>query len=121
MKSSFLRFAGYLLVLFLLLPAWSKGQSINASISGVVTDPSGSVVPNANCTLRSIGTAAVAKFTTGSDGIYRFGNLQQGVYNLEVSAQGFETYVQRGITLNINDTVTVGVALRVGSAVQKVE
>src|SRR3989442_16044289 len=86
------RQSGHLLVLCLLMPLGCAGQSINSSISGVVTDPSGSVIPNANCTLKSVGTVAVAKFTTSSDGLYRFGNLQQGVYDLEVSAQGFQTY-----------------------------
>ncbi len=115
------RLTGYLIGLCLLVPLWSMGQSINSSMGGVVTDPSGSVIPNANCTLRSVGTAAVAKFTTSSDGLYRFGNLQQGVYDLEVSAQGFQTYVQRGISLNINETLTQNVTLRVGSTVQIVE
>src|SRR5437870_6394123 len=112
MYPRYFRLACYLPVLLLFLPLWSLGQSINSSISGVVTDPSGSVIPTASCTLRSTGTAAVAKFTTGSDGIYRFGNLQQGVYDLEVGSQGFETYVQKGISLNINETVTVNVTLR---------
>ena len=115
------RQSGHLLVLCLLMPLGCAGQSINSSISGVVTDPSGSVIPNANCTLKSVGTVAVAKFTTSSDGLYRFGNLQQGVYDLEVSAQGFQTYVQRGISLNISERVTQNVTLQVGSAIQTLE
>jgi hypothetical protein len=39
------RLADYLPVLLLFVPLWSLGQSINSSISGVVTDPSGSVIP----------------------------------------------------------------------------
>jgi hypothetical protein len=78
-------------------------------------------VANANCTLRAIGVEAVAKFTTGSSGLYRFENLQLGTYDLEVSAQGFQTYIQRGIKLNINESVTQNVTLQVGSTSQSVE
>ncbi len=121
MTSKCLRLTGYLLVVFLLLPAWSKGQSINSSINGIVSDPSGAVVPNANCTLRAVGTQAVMKAITGNDGLYRFGNLQQGVYNLEVTTQGFQTFVQNGIALNMNEAATANVTLTVGTALQTVE
>jgi len=77
----------------LLLPTLAWAQSIRSSISGVVTDQSGAVVANANCTLRAVGIESVAKFTTGSSGLYRFENLQLGTYDLEVSAQGFQTYI----------------------------
>src|SRR5690349_9594129 len=86
-------------LLFVFLPGLAWAQSIRSSINGVVTDQSGAVVANANCTLRAIGVEAVAKFTTGSSGLYRFENLQLGTYDLEVSAQGFQTYIQRGIKL----------------------
>jgi hypothetical protein len=121
MKSRCLGFLGFVFVVVMLFSAWSEGQSINSSISGLVSDPSGAVVPNASCTLRALGTEATVKVTTGNDGRYRFGNLQQGAYNLEVTAHGFETYVQNGISLNLNEVVTANVALTVGTALQKVE
>jgi hypothetical protein len=109
------------LVLCLILASGAEGQNINASISGTVTDSSGAVVPNANCTLRSTITEAVANVESNSNGLYRFGNLQRGVYDLEVTARGFQAYVQKGIVLNINDRVTVNAALRVGQEKQTVE
>lgn len=121
MKSRCLGFLGFVFVVVMLFPAWSEGQSINSSISGLVSDPSGAVVPNASCTLKALGTEAIVKVATGSDGRYRFGNLQQGAYNLEVTAQGFQTYVQNGISLNLNEVVTANITLTVGTAVQKVE
>src|SRR5882724_3484149 len=108
------RSAYLVLVLCLTLASRVEGQNINGSISGTVTDSSGAVVPNANCTLRSTITEAVANVGSNSSGLYHFGNLQRGVYNLEVAARGFQTYVQKGIVLNINDRVTVNATLRVG-------
>jgi len=121
MYPRWLRLTGYLVVLLLFVPSWSNGQSFKASIGGTVTDPSGAVVPSAECTLRAVATEAVRKVTSGTDGLFRFENLQQGIYDLEVNAKGFQTYVQRGISLNINTAATVKVALQVGSSEQQVE
>jgi len=121
MYPKWLQNLGCLLALLLVVPSWSNGQSFKASISGTVTDPSGAVIPNAECTLRAVATEEVRKVTSGADGLFRFENLQQGVYNLEVNAAGFQTYVQRGISLNINTAATVKIALQIGSSEQKVE
>jgi predicted ATP-dependent Lon-type protease len=86
-----------------------------------VTDSSGAVVPNASCTLTSGLTQAVVQATSGSGGIYRFENLQRGVYDLEVSAKGFQTVVQKGILLDINARLTVNITMRVGEEKQTVE
>ncbi len=120
MLSRYLRLVGCLLVFSMVLPGLGKGQSINSSIAGTVKDSSGAIVPEASCTLRSVGTGWMAKVTTGPDGLYRFGNLQLGVYELQVSKQGFQTYVQQGISLNLNEAATVDVVLQVGTTVQSV-
>jgi hypothetical protein len=98
-----------------------RAQSFNASISGTVTDPTGAVVPEAQLTLTAVATAAVAKFTTGTDGLYAFRNLSAGAYELKVSAKGFRDYWQRGIAVSINESVRVDVPLELGAAVQTVE
>ncbi len=98
-----------------------EGQDINGSISGTVTDSTGAVVPNANCTLRSSVTQEVVNVASNSSGLYRFVNLQRGVYDLEVGARGFQTRVQKGIIVNVNDRVTVNVTMKVGEEKQTVE
>lgn len=105
----------------LLLPASLRPQSLGASISGEVTDPSGLTVPNAQLTLRAVDTGATERFTTTADGVYRFALLQSGAYELRVSAQGFRDFVRRGIKVNINETVRVDVELQLGRAVETVE
>src|SRR5215831_3705436 len=112
--------AGMLCLSVLLVPA-CLAQSFNASITGTVTDPSGAAVPGAEVTLTSVDTASVAKTTSGQDGLYAFPNLQRGGYELKASAAGFRTFVQRGISISINDTVRVDIKLEVGTETQVIE
>lgn len=104
-----------------LLPAMGWTQSINASISGTLSDPSGAVVPNAELTLTAVGTGAVAKVATGPDGLYSFPNLPPGLYELKATAQGFRDFVQKGIEVAMNAVLRVDVRLELGAAVQTVE
>jgi len=99
----------------------ADAQNINASVGGTVNDPSGAVIPNAEVTLKSLATGTISKVTTNESGLFRFPNLQAGAYELTVSATGFRDFVQRGISLSINDTVNIRVPLEVGQADQAIE
>src|SRR5574341_694405 len=83
-----------ILVVFLflvaMLPAGLWGQAANALLNGIVTDPSGAIVPNAAVTLTDLNTGVTHKTTTGAEGIYSFPQLPLGLYELKVSAQGFK-------------------------------
>src|SRR5437762_9072505 len=81
----------------MLRPALLHGQSLNASISGEVTDPSGAAIPNAQLTLRALATGAVANAATDAGGLYRFSNVQEGAYEVSASAKSFRDFIQRGI------------------------
>jgi hypothetical protein len=85
-----IRLLSYLVVLLLFL-----GISINAyaqyttgSVQGVVLDSTGGAVPEAEVTLRNLGTNATRQFTTGSDGIYSFAAVLPGQYELAATAKG---------------------------------
>ena len=104
-----------------MLPGLSLTQSFNGSIGGLVTDPSGAVIPGAQLTLKSVRTGAEMKFTADRDGLFRFGNLQQDVYELRATAKGFQEFVQRGITVNVNQAVTVNITLAIGPETQTIE
>jgi len=90
-------------------------------LSGAVTDSTGATVPNAELTLTAQETGVATKFTSGSDGLYRFDNLPIGTYSLRVEATGFQIYVQSGIKLRLGDTVRQDVSLLVGSLTQHIE
>ncbi|MBV9145488.1 MAG: carboxypeptidase regulatory-like domain-containing protein, partial [Acidobacteria bacterium] len=84
-------------------------------------DPSGAVVPNAKVTLTDIDKSiAVRTSKTGTAGEFSFPSLPVGHYSVTVENKGFETFVQSGLTLNVNDKLTVLSTLRVGSENEKV-
>src|SRR4051812_13226019 len=89
-------------------------QDVNASLSGMVTDPSGAAVPNAKLTLTNEANGFQSSFVSDEGGNYSFRNLTPGEYSLSVSAGGFKTQDQKGIELAINQPGHVDVHLPVG-------
>ncbi len=108
-------------LLLMLLPVLAVAQSSNGLINGMVTDPSGALVPNAEMTLTAKATGVVLKTKTGPQGLYSFPDLVPGPYTLEVKASGFRNYIQSGIVLGMNSEVRVNVKLSVGASVQSVQ
>ena len=97
------------------------GQQVTASIRGIVLDPSGATVQSATVMVKQIDTGLARTATTGRDGSYVLVELPIGHYQLEVRAKGFQTYLQQGITLEVNESATIGVQLKLGSEAQEVE
>ncbi len=109
------------MVMALAFCQFSSGQSFTSSISGVVTDPSGSAVVNAKVELKNMGTNDIHPATTQGDGSYHFTNLQPGTYAITVTAPGFQTSVQQNLILQAQVASTVNVSLQIGNTQQKVE
>ena len=98
------------------------GQAVAVgSVSGTVTDQSGSIVPGASVRMTETDKGTVHTAPTGVDGRYTFNNLPAGPYRLEVQASGFKNYSQTGIILQVAENVTQNVALQVGSLTETVE
>ena len=115
------RVTGLALVVLLCWAIPLHAQNSNASITGTVMDQSGAMVPNAELTLTLTTSGTVKKATTGQDGIFAFPNIPVGTYELQCTSQGFETFIQRGITLHLNDVVNIPVSLKLGAATQTIE
>jgi hypothetical protein len=98
-----------------------SAQQITGNIRGTVTDPSGALVREAAVTARQAETGLSRTTTTDRDGNYVLLELPIGHYSLHVAAKGFQEYVQSGITLNVNGTVSVSAHLAVGSEAQQIE
>ena len=99
----------------------ASAQIFTGSVTGVVTDPTGAVVPGAKVTLTDVNKGYVLNATTDAVGHYVITSLSPSTYKLTVEAQGFKTNVQDGITLDVNQKVAIDVALQLGAAVQTVE
>jgi hypothetical protein len=99
-------------------PAWAQFRS---TINGVVLDPNNAAVPNAEIVVTHVETGAVSKAASAGDGNYALPNLVTGTYDLRATAAGFKPFVQRGITLTLNQIVKVDIQLEVGTLEQTVE
>jgi hypothetical protein len=97
------------------------GQGITGSITGTVTDPSGSVVGGAAVTIRQEETDAIRKVTTSDAGTYTVPQLPPGHYDVKVAKTGFSAYEQKGITLAIDQSAEIDAHLTVGSEEQNIE
>jgi len=115
-------FKGIFCLLALLLAGLNvAAQQITGSIRGTVSDSSGAVVQGASVSAKQAETGLVRSANTDSGGSYLLLELPVGHYELEVSARGFQKYVQDGITLNVNETATIPVHVVVGSASEKIQ
>jgi len=91
-----------------------------AQLNGRVTDESGGVLPGVTVTATQTDTGFVRATTTDDTGSWLMPNLPIGPYKLEVSLQGFRTYVQTGIVLQVNANPTINASLAVGSLAETV-
>jgi hypothetical protein len=96
-------------------------QQITGSVRGTVTDPSGAVVEGAQVSARQTETGLTRTSTTDHAGAYLLLELPVGHYQLQIEHSGFQTYLQQGISLDVNESATISVALKVGGANDKVE
>jgi hypothetical protein len=96
------------------------GQSTNSGdIRGLVTDPSGALVPDATVTVLNVNTGVSKDFPTNHDGLYDTNSIVAGSYKLTFSKPGFEAYVRGPITVEVGYT-TVNAQLKIGSSAEQV-
>ncbi len=96
-------------------------QQITGSIHGTLADPSGAIIPGATITAKQVETGLTRSAVTDRQGAYLLVELPIGHYQLAAEAKGFERYLQQGISLDVNETATVSIHLKVGSEAQQVE
>src|SRR5437764_7744608 len=82
-------------------------QVYSGSLTGVVADPSGAVVPGARAVLTDEQKGFSYSATADSDGRFVLRNLPPGKYSLSVTAQGMRPYTQPDITLNVGQNAEV--------------
>src|SRR5215469_4411704 len=105
-------------LLVLNLAASSHAQVSGATISGTVTDSSGSVINNVQITIRNLATDVAREVTTNEEGFYSAPNLLPGTYEAKFSASGFKTEARSGIALTVGATEVLDVTMKVGTAVE---
>jgi hypothetical protein len=104
----------------LLSPALFAQSVSTSQIAGTVQDSTGLPIPGAQVTVTETDTGGTRSAQTDAAGSYILPNLPSGPYRLEVKKDGFSTYVQSGIILQVSSNPTIDVALKVGSVNEQV-
>jgi hypothetical protein len=109
---------GLLLVLLILMfavPKQGMAQVLYGSILGDVKDSSGAFIPGAAIVVTNKNTGLARQGITDAAGRFNFADLPAGVYIFKASQQGFKTFEQTEVTVNINSVTRVDVTLEIGS------
>jgi Carboxypeptidase regulatory-like domain len=96
-------------------------QQTTGSIVGTVKDQTGAVVNAATVRATNVETGFSRSAPTNGYGEYRIDYLPVGGYTVELNAAGFKRFVQENIVLNVDQTLTVEIALSVGASTETVE
>ncbi|HEY1896625.1 MAG TPA: carboxypeptidase regulatory-like domain-containing protein [Terracidiphilus sp.] len=114
---------GLAVFLFLLSePPPVHGQAVGGGqIQGSVMDSSGAVVAGAEVEATQTESGFKRQTTSGADGGYSLPNLPVGPYQLHVTREGFNAYVQSGIVIQVGNNLRVDIALKVGGVAQTVQ
>lgn len=109
---------GLTLFLCLALPVYA--QIYSSSITGVVTDPNGALIPNARVSIRNTDTNSTRSIESGHDGNYTVPRLAPGPYEVSAEANGFKRAVLTDIQLTSSQVAEVNFQLEVGALSESV-
>ena len=110
----------FFLIIPLLFGTAVLAQTPNATVGGLISDPSGSIVQDASVVVTNIDTGVDFRTQSNNEGFYRVTGLIPGHYRIYVSKQGFRSVVNNDIELHVQDTVAINFALAVGSISESV-
>ena len=111
-----------LLVAFLLAtPAIAPAQAYFGTVTGVLTDATGAVIPGSKVTLTDQDKGYAFNATSDGTGRYLYRSIPPGVYSVTAEMPGFEKTVRTGIRVDVNQNVTVNLSLKVSGSSQTVE
>ena len=111
------RFLVGLWTVLLASPLWAQGS---VTIVGTIHDPSGAAVPAVSLTLTNKATGVSRRTLSAGDGNYVFTEIPIGVYSLSAAAEGFKTFVQDEIPVQVDENRQINVTLAVGAVTEKV-
>jgi hypothetical protein len=98
-----------------------QAQSVFATLTGTVSDPAQSVIPNAKVTLKNVASGDIRTTVTNSEGYYTFASIPANVYELTVEAPGFMSQKIDGIAFTGAEKRNISVTLKLGQTSEKIE
>lgn len=110
-----------LLAYVALLSAGLMAQLDRGTITGIVADPSGAVIPGVHVQIRNTATNAVYETASNAVGQYSMPNLPPGPYQITYQMDGFKKLVRGNLTLGVTQVLRVDGTLEVGAVAESVE
>lgn len=109
------------LCLMLVCAAPAYAQFDSATISGVVQDTTGAILPGVDVTLTNVGTKNARQAVTNEAGLYTFPNVPVGEYQVTAMLSGFKPITKSGVQVNAGVNIRVDVALEVGALSETIQ
>ncbi|MGH9351391.1 MAG: carboxypeptidase regulatory-like domain-containing protein, partial [Terriglobia bacterium] len=112
-----------LFFLVALVIAWAPaafGQATYGNIIGTVTDPTGASVPGVKVVAQNIATGVSVAAMTNDSGNYVASHLLPGDYTLTFAKTGFQSYVQKNVTVAVGTSTNVNAQMKLGAVTQQV-
>ena len=106
--------------LMVLLPVRANAQAVYGSVSGIITDPSGGVIPGATVTITSVERKTSDVVVTNESGIYLKDRLLPGTYEVKAELQGFKSAVFPAIRVNVDTQTPLNIKLEAGAISESV-
>lgn len=103
----------------LLFHSCAIAQTATGSISGMVQDETGAVVPGAQVTVTNVEKGISSSLATDASGRYHVPNLIPGHYEIQTQVSGFETAVRKGIQVTVGSNLEINMTLKVGQVAQQ--
>ncbi len=121
MKTDFPKLLVCSLLAVLLCVAPAPAQTVTGAVTGIITDPSGSLLPGATVVAHNVDTGVDSTATADAAGLYRISFLPVGRYQLAIDAVGFASQTVPAFHLEALQTATFNIKLAVGTASTTVE
>jgi predicted porin len=105
----------FLLLLWLVMGAFPAWAQTGASLSGLVTNQTGVVLPDVSVTIKNVATGETRTVATDGAGHFQASGLPAGRFEVRAAKQGFGDETRAGITLTVGQDTTVDIKLQQGT------
>src|SRR5215510_6462178 len=96
------------------LPVFAQARSSSADLTGVVLDPTKTILPGARVTATNLATGLARSAISDASGAYRIPLLPPGAYEVKVEVNGLNTQIKKDVTLTVGQTLTLNFDMKLG-------
>jgi Carboxypeptidase regulatory-like domain len=115
-----MRLTSFVILSTFLITAGVQAQETRGTISGILSDTSGSAIVGVTVTVKNLDTNTTVPTTSNSAGYYEAPLLLPGRYQITAQSSGFKQYVRSGLTLGLGEQQEINITMEVGSASESV-